>query len=749
MATGLRLLGWSWLRVVAAAALLSLAVEGLQYFVVAGRDASLSDLLTNTGGAAIAAAVAPWLPDLVEPAPRDARRYLAGAAVLWLAVLGLSAVAMMPWAPGGQLRSECTRSAKVADVFSRTVRSVVLNDVTLPCDRELFRGAPLQEALRSGAVTLDVVLVSGSPERSRVLIHTVRGRGSLLMMLAQHRRSVAFTAPTASRRLRLFSPILRLPDAFPPAAGLPVEIHAGVRERRMWISSRHSGIGATMELALSPSQGWTLLFPWGIDPRRPFRLVTALWIAGFILPAGYCAAGLRSRPVAAAGIALALGAGLWLLPRVAGYAPVHWSEWLGGGGRGRARVGPLPDRGLSSEPMRLSFHQRILLILICLGAIPTAAAILGWGLTIRCGEPGGRDRARRWRRSARPAARCSARSTRPTSRPPSGAALEAHAATLNTRHRAVPAGGDLRPLLLRRPRPRRLPARRRVAVRLGPAGRPPLAPAEPADRGADRLDRHTSGGWSRCRPTGRAGARRSSPRCARRCGRWRTALERGRAQEIEAERLRAFRETARRVAHEMRNPLTPIRLAVAQLARARHGPDPGGDRGAHRRVRAAGAAGARVHRVRPSAGRARRRRWTSCELLEELARTSVPPEHDRPARPRSRRPRRSWATTIRCAAPSATSCATRSRPAAGQGELEIFAAPVRGRRAGHDPRPRPRDPARARGPHLRSRTAPARRAAPGSASRWPSRPSSCTRAPSRSSGHRGGGATFVVRLRGL
>jgi signal transduction histidine kinase len=45
------------------------------------------------------------------------------------------------------------------------------------------------------------------------------------------------------------------------------------------------------------------------------------------------------------------------------------------------------------------------------------------------------------------------------------------------------------------------------------------------------------------------------------------ALERGRAREIEAERLRAFRETARRVAHEMRNPLTPIRLAVAQLAR--------------------------------------------------------------------------------------------------------------------------------------------------------------------------------------
>jgi signal transduction histidine kinase len=44
-------------------------------------------------------------------------------------------------------------------------------------------------------------------------------------------------------------------------------------------------------------------------------------------------------------------------------------------------------------------------------------------------------------------------------------------------------------------------------------------------------------------------------------------LERARASELEAERLRAFGEVARRVAHEMKNPLTPIRLAVRQLAK--------------------------------------------------------------------------------------------------------------------------------------------------------------------------------------
>ncbi|MEO8910066.1 MAG: ATP-binding protein [Gemmatimonadaceae bacterium] len=42
-------------------------------------------------------------------------------------------------------------------------------------------------------------------------------------------------------------------------------------------------------------------------------------------------------------------------------------------------------------------------------------------------------------------------------------------------------------------------------------------------------------------------------------------LELGRRQAVEAERLHAFRESARRVAHEIKNPLTPIRFALARL----------------------------------------------------------------------------------------------------------------------------------------------------------------------------------------
>src|SRR5437764_12943776 len=45
------------------------------------------------------------------------------------------------------------------------------------------------------------------------------------------------------------------------------------------------------------------------------------------------------------------------------------------------------------------------------------------------------------------------------------------------------------------------------------------------------------------------------------------ALEAARERELEAERLRAFREVARRVAHEIKNPLPAMRIAADRAGR--------------------------------------------------------------------------------------------------------------------------------------------------------------------------------------
>jgi two-component system nitrogen regulation sensor histidine kinase NtrY len=216
--------------------------------------------------------------------------------------------------------------------------------------------------------------------------------------------------------------------------------------------------------------------------------------------------------------------------------------------------------------MRLSFHQRILLILICLGAVPTAVAILGWGLTIRSTTraPGARDAVEGVAASGRLLLH-TIDSTR--LRPDERSALMEHAAELNTAigqlqraetfSRYYYAGLGLVILLLGA-------AFLYASIRFGGHLSRQLS------RPIDELIGWT-GNIRRLEPLPPDRPRRGAPEFAALRTALRdmaAALDRARVQEIEAERLRAFRETARRVAHEMKNPLTPMRLAVAQLARS-------------------------------------------------------------------------------------------------------------------------------------------------------------------------------------
>lgn len=212
----------------------------------------------------------------------------------------------------------------------------------------------------------------------------------------------------------------------------------------------------------------------------------------------------------------------------------------------------------------LAFRHRILMVLIALGAVPTAIAILGWALTIRTNNPATAARAAVEGVGASGRVLIETVDTtrlRPTER----RALAAHAEALNralVRTQAAEAYGryyyaGLAALLLA------LGALYvYAAVRLGghlsrQLSRPideligwtghiarhePI-PDEPPQRGAPEFE-----------------ALRSALRGMA------SELEQGRARELETERIRAFGEVARRVAHEMKNPLTPIGFAVKALS---------------------------------------------------------------------------------------------------------------------------------------------------------------------------------------
>src|SRR2546429_464798 len=106
------------------------------------------------------------------------------------------------------------------------------------------------------------------------------------------------------------------------------------------------------------------------------------------------------------------------------------------------------------------------------------------------------------------------------------------------------------------------------------------------------------------------------------------ALDAARERELEAERLRAFREVARRVAHEIKNPLTSMRIAVDQLGRTV-------DQADSRTVTAVEVLGAETHRLDQLAkefadfGRlpeGPKSEVDLVDLLMDLGKSAVPPE---------------------------------------------------------------------------------------------------------------------------
>jgi len=215
--------------------------------------------------------------------------------------------------------------------------------------------------------------------------------------------------------------------------------------------------------------------------------------------------------------------------------------------------------------MALSFRQRILLVLIVLGTVPTAIALVGWALTLRASDPvaAGRGAIEQVGSSGRALVE-----TLDTTRLSAveRAALARHVASLNSALTRVQQAstytriysGALTLVLL---------AFGGVliyaSVRLGGhLSRQMSRPMEELIGWTGHIRRHES------LPPDQP--QRGAPEFAA----LRTALremaanlELGRARELEAERLRAFQEVARRVAHEMKNPLTPIRFAVVQLKR--------------------------------------------------------------------------------------------------------------------------------------------------------------------------------------
>lgn len=330
LAIGLRLAGESWGRTVLACAALSFTVELLQLRVIPGRDASLSDLITNTISGAIGATLGGWLPRLVAPRPGRALALLAGGSTAFLALLTVWGWLLVPWMPSGELISRWAHELPGRPMFEGRIRSVRLDGVPMPRFGATPDSAALRRRLDRGAFSLEADLTSGTLVRDRVWVYMFSVNAGDALSLNQLGHQAGIAVPARGLRFRLWPPMLTLGKAYPETAGVPVRIVATADSRRLRLVSSYEGSERSVELGMSPAFGWILFAPFDLGEGTGVRWVTAVFLAAMVLPLGYWAAWTSRSRVTAAALALTLVAGLGVVPAATGFPPVHWSEWLAG-----------------------------------------------------------------------------------------------------------------------------------------------------------------------------------------------------------------------------------------------------------------------------------------------------------------------------------------------------------------------------------------------------------------------------------
>jgi len=321
---------------VTAALMLSLSIELLQYTVVIGRDATLSDVLTNTAGGALGWLLGAFGLRLLAPS-RRAAAILAGAATLaWIVAYAVSAWALHPAPSGGSYWGQWNHDFPDRGTFAGRVSLAELDGVALP-DGPIQRTAVLRRRLASGGFDLVVRATSGRAEEDNAQIFGLANdEGDIFLEWRQKDRDYEFTMRGRAALLRFHSPELLLRGAAPGRPGAPVTLDVSWHDGVITASAASVGRVTTRVLVLAPSVSWTFVWPWNRDRGGAMKATGAAWLGISVLMIGFWAGTERRKGAAAEGwgwpgllCGAVIAAVLLMGPAVAGLQPTSAADWAG------------------------------------------------------------------------------------------------------------------------------------------------------------------------------------------------------------------------------------------------------------------------------------------------------------------------------------------------------------------------------------------------------------------------------------
>ena len=344
LGTGLALYGVPFRRAALLALACTCSIETLQYFAIAGRYASLRDILTNFTGAVIGYALGRDWRILLAPNRAAASVVATMAAILWLVTQSFTAWAMgispppEPW--WAQLRPN---HEEYPAIFTDQIVAVSLGSTgirysdEIPSDDadamrvELLAGAPFNLVLANVAARrpmAPIAIISAGP------VHDV-------VWWEQDKRDAVLGVTVRGTLLGLRTPSVRIVDAFSKERGDTTALAGSYRQGWYELQATNRSGVRRRELRASPSWGWSFLLPF---PFWPFGSTIPI-ITGLYLAAAWCVLGYWSSrsvrdgnvivPLSAIAIAILLGLGI--VPIVFALPVAHWSEWvaaLAGGAAG-------------------------------------------------------------------------------------------------------------------------------------------------------------------------------------------------------------------------------------------------------------------------------------------------------------------------------------------------------------------------------------------------------------------------------